>query len=152
MCGKIFINEVVSVLVLKSIFETSLKRQWSSTTPLTHNQHLWGPSFLVVVKKIHFRKAQVPKLNHLGKTYAKKTFFSKISDFQNFFSSNSRVMVTPKSDQVSDDCDQKWLNESIFKKKKLKKLNFGPKKFFSPERPQGRPGPNHYDTWYSHHI
>ena len=44
-----------------------------------------------------------------------------------------------------------WMR-AFLRKKKSKKSNFGPKNFFSPERPQGRPGPNHYDTWYSHHI
>ena len=91
----------------------------------------------MVVKKIHFRATKVPKLSQVGKTYAQQTFFSKISNFQNFFLSNSRVMVTPKCDQISDDCDQLRPNESTFKKKNFKN---GRKNFFLQNGPRAARG------------
>ena len=45
-------------------------------------------------------------------------------------------MVTPKYDQVSDDSDQKRLNESIFKKKNWKNWILDQKNFFSQNGPR----------------
>ena len=49
-------------------------------------------------------------------------------------------MVTPKYDQVSDDSDQKWLHESIFKKKYRKNWILDQKKIFSQNGPRAARG------------
>ena len=49
-------------------------------------------------------------------------------------------MVTPKYDQVSDDSDQKWPNESIFKKKNWKNWILDQKNFFPQNGPRAARG------------